>query len=168
MHSARHPNTGRVNRKGGPMKKVVPFLVVAVMVGLVASVAMAAPTYVGADKCKMCHKIQYDSWVAIGKHNKALENAKASKDPAFAPACLGCHSTNKSETAMGVECEACHGAGSDYKALSVMKDKAKAIAAGLVMPTQATCEACHDGKEHHKKVDMKVAKVHEHKAAAAK
>jgi hypothetical protein len=150
------------------MKRVLPLLVVAVAIGFVATAALAAPTYVGVDKCKMCHKLQYDSWVAVAKHSKALENAKASKDPAFAPVCLGCHATNKSETAMGVECEACHGPGSDYKALSIMKDKAKAIAAGLTVPTQATCEGCHDGKEHHKKVDVKTAKVHEHKPPVAK
>ncbi len=150
------------------MKRVSLLVVLAMAVVLVATAAVAAPTFVGVDKCKMCHKIQYDSWVAIGKHSKALENAKASKDPAFAPACLGCHSTNKSETAMGVECEACHGAGSDYKALSIMKDKAKAVAAGLVVPTQGTCDGCHDGKEHHQQVDMKTAKVHDHKAPAVK
>lgn len=150
------------------MKRFLPLLVVALVLGLVAAAAVAAPTYIGADKCKMCHKVQYDSWVAIGTHVKALENAKASKDPVFSAACLGCHSTNKSETAKGVDCEACHGPGSDYKALSIMKDRAKAVAAGMVVPVQATCDACHDGKEHHKKVDIKTAKVHEHKTVAAK
>jgi hypothetical protein len=150
------------------MKRILPLLVLTVVVGLVASAAMAAPTYIGADKCKMCHKIQFDSWTAIDKHSKALENAKASKDPAFSPACLNCHATNTSDASKGVECEACHGAGSDYKALSVMKDRAKAVAAGLVIPTQATCDGCHDGKEHHKKVDAKTAKVHDHKVPAPK
>lgn len=144
----------------------VVFAVVVAMAGMSTLMATAAPTYVGAEKCKMCHKVQYESWVAIGTHSKALEKAKASTNPKFDPSCLGCHSTNKSETAKGVECEACHGAGSDYKALSVMKDKAKAVAAGLVVPTEQTCAGCHDGKDHHKAVDIKTAKVHEHKVAA--
>lgn len=144
------------------------FVVGAVVMALVlvgALVASAAPTYVGAAKCKMCHKLQYDSWLAIGKHSKALEGAKASKTPAFDPSCLSCHATDKNEASMGVECEACHGLGSDYKAMSVMKDHAKAVAAGLVVQDQKACDRCHDGKDHHKKVDFAANKatVHEHK-----
>ncbi len=44
-------------------------LVVAVAMLFVFS-ATAAPTKVGADKCKMCHKVQYDSWAA-SKHAAA-------------------------------------------------------------------------------------------------
>jgi hypothetical protein len=147
------------------MKRVFLVLVVVVaLTGLTALVATAAPTYIGADKCKMCHKVQYDSWLAVGTHSKSLEKAKASTNQKWDASCLGCHSTNKSETAKGVECEACHGPGSDYKALSVMKDRAKAVAAGLNIPTQATCATCHDGKDHHKAVDIKTARIHDHKA----
>ena len=147
------------------MKRTV--LVVAVVVailGLGALAASAAPTYVGAEKCKMCHKVQYDSW-AQTKHAKATESAKNSKDPKYEAACLTCHATNKDEAMAGVQCEACHGPGSDYKTLSVMKDVAKAKAAGLAIPTQATCDACHDGKEHHKKQAF-TKDVHAHKAPA--
>jgi hypothetical protein len=63
----------------------------------------------------------------------------------------------------GVQCEACHGAGSDFKGLSVMKDLAKAKAAGLVIPTQTTCDGCHDGNDHHKKMVF-TKDVHAHKA----
>jgi RecJ-like exonuclease len=142
-------------------------LVVAVMVavlGLGVLAANAAPTYIGAEKCKMCHKLQYDSWSQT-KHAKATESAKASKEWKFEAACLTCHATNKDEAMAGVQCEACHGAGSDYKTLSVMKDVAKAKAAGLVIPTQATCDGCHDGKDHHKKQAF-TKDVHAHKAAA--
>jgi hypothetical protein len=151
------------------MKRTFTIMIAVVaLVGLGALVANAAPTYIGADKCKMCHKVQFDSWVAIGTHSKALEKAKASTNPKFDPSCLGCHATNKADTSKGVECEACHGAGSDFKTLSVMKDRTKAEAAGLVIPTQVTCGKCHDGKEHHKAVDIKTAKVHDHKVVAAK
>jgi len=149
------------------MKRTV--LVVAVVVailGLGALAASAAPTYIGAEKCKMCHKVQFDSW-AQTKHAKATEGAKASKEWKFEAACLTCHATNKDEAMAGVQCEDCHGAGSDYKTLSIMKDVAKAKAAGLVIPTQETCNGCHDGKDHHKKQAF-TKDVHAHKVAAAK
>ncbi len=52
----------------------------------------------------------------------------------------------------GVQCEACHGAGNDFKKMSIMKDRDAAIANGLVIPTQATCDGCHTGDDHAKKV----------------
>jgi hypothetical protein len=61
-----------------------------------------------------------------------------------------------------VQCEVCHGPGSDYKALSVMKDVEKAKAAGLIIPTQDACNTCHDGKDHHKKMVF-TKDVHAHK-----
>jgi RecJ-like exonuclease len=145
-------------------RTVLVAAVVVAIIGLSVVAANAAPTYIGADKCKMCHKLQYDSW-AQTKHAKATESAKASKEWKFEAACLTCHATNKDEAMAGVQCEACHGPGSDYKTLSVMKDLAKAKAAGLVIPTQATCDGCHDGKEHHKKQAF-TKDVHAHKAAA--
>jgi len=73
-------------------------------------------TRVGADKCKMCHKVQYESWSA------------------------GAHAKNEPV----VDCESCHGPGSEYKNMSVMKDPEKAKAAGLVMPDAKFCTAsCH-------------------------
>jgi RecJ-like exonuclease len=148
------------------MKRTVLVAAVAVAVlglgTLGALTANAEPTYIGATKCKMCHKIEYDSW-AQTKHAKATEDAKASKTMKFEAACLTCHATNKDEALAGVQCEACHGAGSEYKSLSVMKDLAKAKAAGLIIPTQATCNSCHDGKDHHKSQKFN-PDVHAHKA----
>ena len=140
-------------------------LVIAVLVGLAGLLvhsADGAPTYIGADKCKMCHKLQHTSWLET-KHAKATEVAKASTQWKFEAACLGCHATNKDEALAGVQCEACHGAGSDYKSIQVMKDRAKAVAAGLVLPTQDTCNGCHAGKEHHKQVKFDREVVHKHK-----
>lgn len=142
------------------MKKTAVLTIV--FLALAAVFVGAAPTYIGAEKCKMCHKIQYESWAAT-KHAKATENAKASTQWKFDAACLTCHATNKSETMAGVQCEACHGAGSDYKSIQVMKDRAKAVAAGMIIPTQETCNGCHDGKDHHKQVKFDRAVVHAHK-----
>ena len=135
---------------------LVAALTVAV-IAVGASYITAEPTYIGAGKCKPCHKTEYDSWVANATHAKSMENAKASTNPKWDATCVGCHATNKNEMAIGVECESCHGAGSDYKTIAVMKDRAKAVAAGLVIPDQKTCDGCHDGKDHHKKVDIKTA-----------
>ena len=90
-------------------------------------------TRVGAEKCKLCHKVQHASWAA---------SAHAKRTPPL-------------------DCESCHGAGSEYKALAVMKDPAKAKAAGLVEPDAAFCGRCHKGK-----VDPALlGKVHAHKTA---
>jgi hypothetical protein len=145
-------------------RTVLVAAVVVAIIGLGVMAASAAPTYIGAEKCKMCHKLQYDSW-AQTKHAKATENAQKSTNPKYDAACLTCHATNKDAALAGVQCEACHGPGSDYKTLSVMKDLAKAKAAGLVIPTADTCKGCHDGKDHHKAVAF-TKDVHAHKAPA--
>ena len=143
------------------------FLAIALLIGVVglaAHWAESAPTYIGADKCKMCHKIQHTSWLET-KHAKATATAKASTEWKFEAACLTCHATNKDEAMAGVQCEACHGAGSDYKSIQVMKDRAKAVAAGMILPTQDTFNGCHDGKDHHKKEKLDKEIVHKHKTA---
>jgi hypothetical protein len=59
-----------------------------------------------------------------------------------------------------VDCEKCHGNGGDYWPASVMRDRAKAGAAGLVTPTLASCKKCHGAK-----ADAALfARVHAHKA----
>lgn len=70
---------------------------------------------IGAEACGDCHDVQFESW-AGGAHAKR-------KPP--------------------LDCEHCHGPGSEYKSKAVMKDPAKAEAAGLVMPDKAFCGKCH-------------------------
>jgi hypothetical protein len=114
------------------------------------STQVSKHSYVGAAKCKMCHPRQYKAWSA-GKMATAFAALKdsAAKDPK----CVKCHVTGfgKGGYAIGgandpdltnVQCEACHGPGSDYK--SVMKDKDKAIAAGLILPDEKVCVTCHN------------------------
>lgn len=97
-----------------------------------AKAGAAAATKVGAEKCKVCHKVQYESWL---KSEHAEDKA--------------------------AECETCHGAGSGYITLAVMKDPVKAKAAGLIAkPDKATCATCH--KKGVKDEDL--LKVHAHKA----
>jgi len=116
-------------------------VLVLVMVLVVAGVfAMAQHAYVGPEKCKMCHKVEYTSWSAT-KHAKAWDSLKPA-DQANAK-CNGCHSTNL-PTLTGVSCEACHGAGGDYWKMSVMKDQKLAVQNGLVIPDEKVCVKCHN------------------------
>jgi hypothetical protein len=78
-----------------------------------APAASLAHAKVGADKCKGCHRLQYDSWAASPHKAKDLD------------------------------CEGCHGNGADYRSAGVMKDRAAAVAAGLVMPGPDFCRRCH-------------------------
>lgn len=135
------------------------------------------PQFVGVKTCGMCHKKaaignQLKVWQG-SKHAKAyktLQTAEAdkiAKDKGFStkaaetPECLACHTTGHDAAASlkgkkfkiedGVQCEACHGAGSKYKKKSVMKDHAKAVAAGLTdfkdkATIQKKCETCHNDK----------------------
>ncbi|WP_257311728.1 hypothetical protein [Geothrix fuzhouensis] len=84
--------------------------------GPMPSLASNGHAAVGAGACRMCHRLQHDSWSATAHAKK------------------------------GLDCEACHGNGADYKAMSVMKNLAAAKAAGLVLPTLDFCRKCHGAK----------------------
>jgi hypothetical protein len=151
------------------VKKYLAMSGVVVAVAILVGVAQAGDhEFVGAEKCKMCHKTQYASW-AETTHAKALDQAQASTDPAYdAAACTKCHATNHDEAMAGVQCEACHGPGADYKKMSIMKDREAAIANGLIVPTQETCNKCHVDDGHSKTVDLATeinnkAAIHEFK-----
>lgn len=115
---------------------------------------------------------QLGKWQA-SRHSKAYETlatdkakqiatAKGIADPQKAAECLQCHVTahgvDKAQIATprpgkegfvatnGVQCEACHGPGSEFKTRKIMKDRAAAVAAGLVIPDKAVCERCHNAK----------------------
>jgi hypothetical protein len=115
-------------------------------------------TFVSNKTCKMCHSGAakgeiYEKWVASA-HSKAFANLPA--EGKTNPKCFVCHTTGAGKTGgydpaaknaadlEGVGCEACHGAASDWKMVH-MKDKAKALTLGLVMPTETTCKGCHAG-----------------------
>lgn len=146
------------------MKRTIPIFLIAAFIIAVGGVALMAADYVGAAKCKMCHKVQHTSWLET-KHAKAWDTLQASPDKA--ESCEKCHITG-SKDFPGVQCEACHGPGSEYKSLSVMKDTAKSEAAGLkAKPDEATCKTCHNEESPNFKpfnFEERVDKVHEHKA----
>jgi hypothetical protein len=139
---------------------LIKFLSAVLICGLLLAVAPASvqqEEYVGAAKCKICHNKppqgeQYNKWAA-SPHAKAMQALKG--DDAKNPKCLKCHSTafglvlSDTQTitvAEGVSCESCHGAGSVYKSPPIMKDKAKSIAAGLIMPDEKLCKKCHNAE----------------------
>lgn len=111
--------------------------------------------YVGVAKCKMCHNKdekgnQWKQWTE-SKHSKAMASLKGAD--AKNPKCLKCHSTLHSVSddlvdtiteAEGVSCESCHGPGSAYKTLTVMKSREASIAKGLIIPDEKLCKKCHN------------------------
>lgn len=142
--------------------------------------AKETPRYVGVKKCKICHNRknevkQYDIWKSTA-HSKAYETlatdsakqlaAKAGVkgDPQKAPECLECHVTGFGEDSTmfgksfvvedGVQCESCHGPGSQYKSTKIMSRKKYAeqretqhqlaVEAGLIIPDEKTCLKCHN------------------------
>ena len=143
------------------------FGTVLVLFVLVSFAAAQGHEYIELNKCVMCHKGErkgniYETWQETG-HAKAYETLGTEKakqvaaemgieNPQEADQCLKCHVTGYAEgsvpagveMANGVSCQACHGPGSDYKSMSVMKDREQAIAAGLVANPKENCTTCHN------------------------
>ena len=152
------------------------WVAVAIGFGLAVGAGSATakePQYVGAKKCKSCHKKelignQYGAWEEA-KHSKAFETLKGEKalevakekglagPPHEAAECLKCHVTAYGEPAAkfarkpldpkdGVQCESCHGPGSLYKKKKTMADHDKSVAAGMWEPgkDEKICTGCHN------------------------
>ncbi|MCX7168550.1 MAG: cytochrome c family protein [Rhodocyclales bacterium] len=124
------------------MKRFLQQLLGAAALACLAQAAVAVPSYVGVKVCTKCHDLYGDAWAGTS-HSKAFESLKANtkveekKKAKLDPAkdytqdkdCVGCHSTGFGKPggyALGkdpggpeklgsVGCEACHGAGSDYR-----------------------------------------------------
>jgi Cytochrome c554 and c-prime len=110
--------------------------------------AKGPATYIGAKKCIMCHKTDGvgPSWQKT-VHAEAW--TKLTPEQQAKPECVECHITGKNATGemlTGVQCESCHGPGSNYKSKTVMSNREKAVAAGLIIPDEKTCAKCHNDK----------------------
>ena len=158
------------------MRQAFAVLVLAACVlGPGASASAQTNTYVGIAGCGPCHKTE-KSGNQIGvwektKHAEAytalttaqadeIAKAKGLTTPAAeSQECLECHTitaTPAADSKMnpkdGVQCEACHGPGSGYRGLSVMKDHEKSVAAGLadynkdMAKIEALCVKCHNSR----------------------
>jgi hypothetical protein len=128
--------------------------------------------YVGIKTCGMCHKKedvgqQLKIWQE-SKHAQAYktlqteEADKIAKDKGFTtkavetPECLKCHASGYNVDALllgskfkiedGVQCETCHGPGSQYKSKKIMEDKKLAVANGLMVydNIETLCVKCHN------------------------
>ncbi len=136
------------------------------------------PVYVGARVCGECHDgprsgHQFSRW-RVSKHAQAyatLWSPEAKKiaqlsgipgEPQEAAVCLGCHVTGydaegwEKEVSFfredGIQCETCHGPGSEYIGPDVMgdsMDREKAARAGLKTPGERECMNCHNVKGSH-------------------
>jgi len=145
--------------------RVKRIVCVGLSVLLLAVVGALAADYIGSAKCKMCHKVEYASWAEL-PHAKAFDRLEG--DDKANEECLKCHATGGKAEFPGVGCESCHGPGSDYKSMKVMKDHEAAVAAGLILPDEGTCKGCHENAPHEVPAfDYATAKekgVHEQKA----
>lgn len=130
-------------------------------------------TYEGVKVCGMCHKSeksgnQLGIWQKSA-HSKAYETlksaeankiaqAKYGKNAIDVPECLSCHVTGHGMDASmlgskfsmedGVQCETCHGPGSAYKSMKIMKDRKEAVKNGLKVYDKPAelCVTCHNDK----------------------
>jgi hypothetical protein len=165
--------SGSVTERKQNMKAVPVVVAVVVAVVLVAMWSVPAPAqeynYEGVQGCKACHSTeksgkQFQIWEA-NKHSKAyatlagdeakkIGQTKGIANPQESPDCLKCHVTGYGLPATrfeatykkedGVGCEACHGPGSGYKKMQIMKNRDEAIKNGLIIPTEDTCKKCHN------------------------
>jgi len=148
-------------------KKIIISVVMVVFLLSIFSFAQTKESkYVGTTKCKTCHNTvkngdQFKIW-QNSNHAKAYENLKSDEakkrakvmgvdNPLTSDKCLACHSPAYGKKnldagytdAEGVTCEACHGPGSEFKQMSIMKDRKLAVAAGMLVADEKTCQNCH-------------------------
>lgn len=157
---------------GGFMKLSFYYLLTIILLPFTSILSQSGNTYVGVESCGMCHKTekqgsQLSIWQSSA-HSKAFETLKSDTANQIAKAkgftkpasetweCLKCHVTGynldatmlgkKFKVEDGVQCETCHGAGSAYKDMKVMKDKNLAIEKGLIVPDKLEefCISCHN------------------------
>lgn len=156
------------------MKLAFYHLLILLLLPIASILSQTGYTYVGAEACGMCHKSekqgsQFSIW-QNSAHSKAFEilqtdtanqiaKAKGFKEPAAKTwECLKCHVTGynldatmlgkKFKIEDGVQCETCHGPGSAYKDMKIMKEKDLAVKKGLVLHDniQEFCVSCHNSE----------------------
>ena len=128
------------------------------------------PVYVGFKICAECHAGRGSTWVrsrhaqaytALSKP-EAQQIAKLSGvpvPPQQSPLCLGCHATGAEAEPWerdptfaiqdGVQCEHCHGPGSEYADSATMRNRELAMKMGFRMPSKEECHSCHGPKGSH-------------------
>lgn len=120
------------------------------------SPAAPSDSYVGAERCKMCHLAQYRHWRTTRMSNSW---ARAQGDTAADGACAQCHATGhgrpngfrsaaESPNLLNVQCEVCHGPGSAHVALPV-SNRDSETRRGTINRNRTECAACHESDLPH-------------------
>jgi predicted CXXCH cytochrome family protein len=127
------------------MKKGCWIVLLILLVNAAGICSEQSATYVGWKKCAPCHSAIKDSWQNT-RHAKAIESLKKSKQETL-PACVKCHVTGYEKDGgfidyeltpemAGVQCEVCHGPGSQHAAGPSKKN--------IIKKSDATlCRQCH-------------------------
>ena len=118
--------------------------------------------YIGSKQCEVCHSDISAAWLKT-RHAKAVESLRKSEQESL-PACVKCHVTGYERDGgfidyeltpemAGVQCESCHGPGSNHAADSSI-DMLKNGGAEL-------CRQCHtEGQDPRFEFEEKVKEVH--------
>ena len=150
------------------------YLIIIFLLPFTSILSQSGNTFIGVESCGMCHKTEKQgSQLSIWQnsaHSKAFETlntdtanqiaaAKGFNEPAAKTwECLKCHVTGynldatmlgkKFKIEDGVQCETCHGAGSAYKDMKVMKDRTLSIEKGLIVHDNLEdfCISCHNNE----------------------
>lgn len=160
------------------LKKVIAISLVVTLTYLIIPTNLFAQAngFEGTQVCGMCHKTekqgqQLKIWQE-SKHAQAYkvlttpEADKIAAEKGFktkaaeTKECLKCHASGydvdkaligaKFKVEDGVQCETCHGAGSAYKSMAVMKNREEAIKKGLTAfdkdNIEKHCVTCHNNE----------------------
>ena len=159
------------------MAQTITGFALAFALSLVVTSSDAAETeheYVGAKKCRTCHKKelignQFAEW-KTGAHARAFESLTGDEALEYAKQagiaglpsenekCVKCHVTAYGvdpallpkrgglKAANGVQCESCHGPGRDFRKKTIMSDREVAVSKGLWDPgkDEKICTTCHN------------------------
>ncbi len=180
------------------MKKLLfVFVIVTAAYLVMPNASFAQPYgYEGTQVCGMCHKtekqgLQLKIWQESlhARAYKTLQTPEADKiaaekgfttKAAETNDCLKCHASgydvdkkllgSKFKIEDGVQCETCHGPGSAYKPMAVMKSREESIKKGMAFFEDKTkyCTNCHNSEsptfkgfnfeEKYKKIEHNVPK----------
>ena len=151
----------------------VGFVITVILVITDYNLSQSKYKYVGVNTCvNSCHSTeqqgnQYEVWKS-SKHSVAFLTLQTAAADSIAKSlgyktsasetkqCIKCHVLGKDfdqsellstfEVSQGVQCESCHGPGSGYNKLSVMKDSVKSVSKGLIIHTEKEkwCINCHN------------------------